>query len=366
MVMPLDTSAIDAAKKGSADLLILALIDSEPLHGYEIAARIDARSDGTLRFTLASLYATLYRLEERDLIRGRWVERAGQRRRSYYRITEQRTNRARRPARRLGPFHRRRYPGRRTPPGLGVMNDQELSMSSNIDWRRDVAARAAAAGITLPEATIEEMAEHLDEIHAAALRHGASEADAQARARAALEESTLDVLRGQPARPASPSPSPFVAASSTGQSLNLVGAIRLAVRQLRLRPGFAAITILVLALGIGASTVVFTVVDSVLLRPLPYAEPDRLFTLWDSNPSRSLVKEPLSPVTFMDYRSLPEFEGAAAWWRPSLNLVDPGSNRCASTPSKSAATCSTSSACTRRSARGFPSAVRSSSPSRWW
>ena len=197
-------------------------------------------------------------------------------------------------------------------------------MSSNINWRRDVAARAAAAGITLPEATIEEMAEHLDEIHAAALRHGASEADAQARARAALEESTLDVLRGQPARPASPSPSPFVAASSTGQSLNLVGAIRLAVRQLRLRPGFAAITILVLALGIGASTVVFTVVDSVLLRPLPYAEPDRLFTLWDSNPSRSLVKEPLSPVTFMDYRSLPEFEGAAAWWRPSLNLVDPG------------------------------------------
>ena len=81
MVMPLDTSAIDAAKKGSADLLILALIDAEPLHGYEIAGRIDARSDGTLRFTLASLYATLYRLEERDLIRGRWVERAGQRRR---------------------------------------------------------------------------------------------------------------------------------------------------------------------------------------------------------------------------------------------------------------------------------------------
>ena len=54
-------------------------------------------------------------------------------------------------------------------------------MSSSIDWRRDVAARAAAAGITLPEATIEEMAEHLDEIYAAALRHGASEADAQER-----------------------------------------------------------------------------------------------------------------------------------------------------------------------------------------
>src|SRR4029434_2306154 len=83
----LESSAIDAAKKGSADLLILALVESEPLHGYDIAGRIETRSDGTLRFTLASLYATLYRLEERELIRGRWVERAGQRRRRYYRIT---------------------------------------------------------------------------------------------------------------------------------------------------------------------------------------------------------------------------------------------------------------------------------------
>lgn len=84
----LDRSAIDSAKKGSADLLILALVDDEALHGYDIAHQIEVRSNGTLRFTLASLYATLYRLEERGLIRGRWVERAGQRRRRYYRITE--------------------------------------------------------------------------------------------------------------------------------------------------------------------------------------------------------------------------------------------------------------------------------------
>ena len=84
----LDRTAIDSAKKGSADLLILALVDEQALHGYEIARRIDQRSDGTLQFTLASLYATLYRLEERGWIRGRWVERAGQRRRRYYRITE--------------------------------------------------------------------------------------------------------------------------------------------------------------------------------------------------------------------------------------------------------------------------------------
>src|ERR671911_1787104 len=85
----LDGTAIDAAKKGSADLLILALVDEQALHGYEIARRIEERSHGTLRFTLASLYATLYRLEERGWIRGRWVEKAGQRRRCHYRITDE-------------------------------------------------------------------------------------------------------------------------------------------------------------------------------------------------------------------------------------------------------------------------------------
>lgn len=86
--MNLGSPAIDAAKKGSADLLILALVDEEALHGYEIGKRIADRSGGTIRFTLASLYATLYRLEERGLIRGRWVERAGVRRRRHYRITD--------------------------------------------------------------------------------------------------------------------------------------------------------------------------------------------------------------------------------------------------------------------------------------
>ena len=84
----MDSAAIDAAKKGSADLLILALVDEQALHGYEIGRQIELRSDGTLRFTMASLYATLYRLEERGQIKGRWVERSGQRRRRYYRITD--------------------------------------------------------------------------------------------------------------------------------------------------------------------------------------------------------------------------------------------------------------------------------------
>jgi PadR family transcriptional regulator, regulatory protein PadR len=75
------------AKKGSAEILILSLLEERIRHGYEICRLIDERSEGALRFNAASLYPTLYRLEDRGLIRGRWVEKAGQRRRRYYRIT---------------------------------------------------------------------------------------------------------------------------------------------------------------------------------------------------------------------------------------------------------------------------------------
>src|SRR5580765_8561495 len=74
-------------KKGSAELLILALVEARPRHGYEISKLIEARSDGTLRFNVASLYPLLYRLEKRGWLKGRWVEKAGERRRRYYRLT---------------------------------------------------------------------------------------------------------------------------------------------------------------------------------------------------------------------------------------------------------------------------------------
>jgi PadR family transcriptional regulator len=74
-------------KKGSAELLILALVETQPRHGYELCKLIESRSRGVLTFHAASLYPLLYRLEKRGLIGGRWVEKAGQRRRRYYRLT---------------------------------------------------------------------------------------------------------------------------------------------------------------------------------------------------------------------------------------------------------------------------------------
>jgi PadR family transcriptional regulator, regulatory protein PadR len=81
-------SAIEEAKKGSAEVVILAIVEQESHYGYEIARLIEQRSGGHLRFTLASLYATLYRMEDRGWIKSRWIEKAGQRRRCHYRITD--------------------------------------------------------------------------------------------------------------------------------------------------------------------------------------------------------------------------------------------------------------------------------------
>ena len=86
----MEEPAIDREwKKGSAELLLLSLLDVVPRHGYEIGKLIEQRSRGALHFHAASLYPLLYRLEKRGWIQGRWVEKSGQRRRRYYRLTPQ-------------------------------------------------------------------------------------------------------------------------------------------------------------------------------------------------------------------------------------------------------------------------------------
>jgi transcriptional regulator len=88
-------------KKGSAELLVLALVEDCARHGYEIGKLIEERSGGVLKFHIASLYPMLYRLERRGVIAGRWVEKPGQRRRRFYRITAR--------GRRLLASHRTRW-----------------------------------------------------------------------------------------------------------------------------------------------------------------------------------------------------------------------------------------------------------------
>lgn len=74
-------------QKGSAEMIVLALLEVRPRHGYELAKLIEAQSENRLQFHVASLYPMLYRMERKKLVEGKWVEKAGERRRRFYRLT---------------------------------------------------------------------------------------------------------------------------------------------------------------------------------------------------------------------------------------------------------------------------------------
>ena len=89
LMTDIDLTALDRElKKGAAELLLLSMLEARPRHGYELGKLIETRSGGRLVFHLDSLYPLLYRLEERGWITGTWVEKAGERRRRFYRLTE--------------------------------------------------------------------------------------------------------------------------------------------------------------------------------------------------------------------------------------------------------------------------------------
>ncbi|HTK28918.1 MAG TPA: ABC transporter permease [Vicinamibacterales bacterium] len=101
--------------------------------------------------------------------------------------------------------------------------------------------------------------------------------------------------------------------------------VRFGVRMLRRSPAFTAAALVALALGVGATTAIFTILDRVVLRPLPYPDPDRLVMVWDANDTKGRSHERLSPVNFLDYRALTHvFDDAAGWWYPQVNLTEPG------------------------------------------
>jgi hypothetical protein len=153
-------------------------------------------------------------------------------------------------------------------------------MTTRHDWTALVREHARRTGAdALPLTTIQELAAHLEDIYLDARRLGRSENEAFAAAQAALAESALSTV------PRSRTRLPDSRAGSA-PFLGLAGDARAMWRQLRRTPSFAIVAIATLGLGAGAATAIFTIVNTVLLRPLPFRQPQALVALWESNAER--------------------------------------------------------------------------------
>jgi putative ABC transport system permease protein len=187
------------------------------------------------------------------------------------------------------------------------MRDRDLRQ-----WKALVRQRADRERRELSVDVVDELACHLADLHATAVRNGASDADARGKALDTLNAASFLELSKRPR------------ARSRG-TVFMTRDLIYAVRGLRKKPLFTAAAVLTLALGIGANSAIFTVVNAVLLRPLPYPAPDRLMMLWTYNPRQGYDKDVSAYPNFDDWRrQSASFEAMSAYFDANFTLTQAG------------------------------------------
>ncbi|MGE0128685.1 MAG: ADOP family duplicated permease [Blastocatellales bacterium] len=196
------------------------------------------------------------------------------------------------------------------------------------DWKPEIRRRLLKLKLepTREAAIVEELAQHLDDCYAEMLASGATEAEAYRATLAELSESELlarELRRVE--RQVAPEPVVLGTTRRTNMIADLWQDLRFGARMLAKNPGFTLIAVVTLSLGIGANTAVFSVVNAVLLRPLPYAQSDRLVALWGNYQKLNITRLPAKAGEYVDYRDQTQsFAQVAAADSTEYNLTDAG------------------------------------------
>lgn len=194
------------------------------------------------------------------------------------------------------------------------------------DWTQEVKKRLAGLKLapTREAEIVEELAQHLEQVYERSLKSGASDAEAQRSVLLELQAGDLlrEIQRSQ--KPIREAPMPQTSGRSNLLA-DFLHDLRYALRMLLKNPGFTAIAIIALALGIGANTAIFSVVNTVLLRPLPYKDPEQLVMVWEDASKIGYPRDTPAAANYVDWRDQNQvFEGVAAIAEESFNLTGAG------------------------------------------